>query len=76
VTSTSQPALCSSDNVIFRVNLSPELKMMRKLLLTGVGLAALLASPALSSDLGVYRPTYGAALAVTAPLSWTGFWRT
>jgi len=50
--------------------------MMRRLLLTGVGLAALLASPALSSDLGVYRPTYGAALAVTAPLSWTGFWRT
>ena len=50
--------------------------MMRKLLLTGVGLAALLASPALSSDLGVYRPTYGAAPVVTAPLSWTGFWRT
>jgi hypothetical protein len=43
--------------------------MMRKLLLTGVGLAALLASPALSADLGVYRPT-GAA-----PVG-TGFWRT
>jgi outer membrane immunogenic protein len=49
--------------------------MMKKLLLIGVGLAALLATPAMSADLGTYRPTYRPAPVVeAAPVTWTGFY--
>src|SRR5882672_7135184 len=47
---------------------------MKKILLAGTAIAALIASPALAADLGARAPVYTAAPPVMAAYNWSGIY--